>query len=361
MRGEQRQRRRCHAVDPPGLANGSGPNRFQLLPHFHSRARSCRRSRTPRAAPGLRRADRPRHRPTGGPDRPSIWRRSRSAARYWRAISASCGQIRITSAMPMFGYDSRSIALRRWPSFLSARPCRSASFGVTESDCARLPGLIERRGLGAERRRPRRPDAADRDALRGQPLIGIVGAQGQPVLGARREHAVRLGDAARHQIVDHHAEIALGAIEHDLARRPRPRGGVETRHKSLRGSLFVAGRAVDLAGQEQPGAALGLERGAQLARIDMVVFDRVAGPHHAGLFQPRNAATTTPSGPPPAARSRCRSDRPWCRRGPRARGKSGARRARRSARSCPRSTGNSAGRGSRSARNTSASGAHSPG
>ena len=35
MGDQQRQRGRGHAVDPAGLANGSGPNRFQLLPHFH--------------------------------------------------------------------------------------------------------------------------------------------------------------------------------------------------------------------------------------------------------------------------------------------------------------------------------------
>ena len=62
-------------------------------------------------------------------------------------------------------------------------------------------------------------DAAKRDPPIGQPLIGIIRPQRQPVLGARGEHAIGLGDAARHQIVDHDAEIAFGAVEHD--RRPR--------------------------------------------------------------------------------------------------------------------------------------------
>ena len=78
----------------------------------------------------------------------------------------------------------------------------------------------------------------------------------------------------------------------------------------------------------------------------MVVFDRVAGPHHAAPFPAPGWSPAARAARPPAARSRCRSDRPSCRRGPRARGRSGARRARRSGRSCPRSTGNSAGRGS---------------
>ena len=53
------------------------------------------------------------------------------------------------------------------------------------------------------------------DAERRQPLVGVVAAQMQPELGARGEHAVGLGDAPRHQIVNHHAEIALGARQDD--------------------------------------------------------------------------------------------------------------------------------------------------
>ena len=65
-----------------------------------------------------------------------------------------------------------------------------------------------------------------------------------------------------------------------------------------------------------------------------------------GAARAREWSRPARAGRPPAARSRCRSDRPWCRRAPPARGRSGARRARRSGRSCPRSTGNSAARGS---------------
>src|SRR6185369_11720484 len=74
----------------------------------------------------------------------------------------------------------------------------------------------------------------------------------------------------------------------DCGAAPGPRGRVEARGKSLRGSLFVAGRAVDLASQEEPGAALGLKRGGEFARIDVVVFDGVTGPHHAGSLQSRD-------------------------------------------------------------------------
>ena len=86
---------------------------------------------------------------------------------------------------------------------------------MSDSDRASRRARVERRHLGANAAGARRPDAADRDALVGQPLIGVVGAQGQPIFGARGEHAIGLGDAARHEIVDHHAEIAFGAVEHD--------------------------------------------------------------------------------------------------------------------------------------------------
>ena len=180
----------------------------------------------------------------------------------------------------------------------------------------------------------------------GQPLVGVVGAQRQPVFGARGEHAVRLGDAARDQIVDHHAEIAFGAVEHDLAAPARPRRGVEPRDQALGGGLFVAGRAVDLAGQEQP-AQRAWSPASAAARADR--RGRIRWHSPAGPCAPVRApewSRPARAAPPPAARSRCRSDRPWCRRGPPAPGKSDGRRARRSARSCPRSTGNSAARGS---------------
>ena len=128
-------------------------------------------------------------------------------------------------AMPRSGYDSSSNAVRRWPSWLSARPCFAASVGVSDSEFASALAASSAAIFGVELPLPRRADAADRDALAGQPLIGVVGPQRQPIFGPRGEHPIRLGDAAGHQIVDHHAEIAFGAVEHDrpARRRPAPR------------------------------------------------------------------------------------------------------------------------------------------
>ena len=77
---------------------------------------------------------------------------------------------------------------------------------------------IERRHLRGKGAGAPGPDRADPEPQRGQPLVGIVGAQGQPVLGARGEHAVGLGGPAGHQIVDEDADIGVGPVEHE---RPR--------------------------------------------------------------------------------------------------------------------------------------------
>ena len=60
--------------------------------------------------------------------------------------------------------------------------------------------------------------------------------------------------------------------------------------QTLGGRLLVAGRAVDLPGQVEPGHASGFERGHQLARIHEVVLDRVAVAHEARALEPRDGA-----------------------------------------------------------------------
>ena len=47
----------------------------------------------------------------------------------------------------------------------------------------------------------------------GEPQVGVVVAQQQPVLGARGEHAVGLVDALGHQVVDQHADVGLVASQ----------------------------------------------------------------------------------------------------------------------------------------------------
>ena len=192
----------------------------------------------------------------------------------------------------------------------------------------------------------------------GQPLVGIVGPQGQPVLGAGGEHAVGLGHAARHEVVDEHADIGLGAIEHDGGSPPPPTRGVDARHQTLGRGLLIAGRAVDLAGEIEPGDALDFEVRAG-ARADR---------HSRTRWRSPAAASTARSSPGigrderrlhvlgQRGRDPVRIDRVvvksfWLKEN------LVAVAARRSGRPCPRSRGNSAGRCLRSGRNRSAPGA----
>ena len=132
------------------------------------------------------------------------------------------------------------------------------------------------------------PDTAQRNAPARQALIGIVGAQSQPVFGTRCEHPIRLADAARHQIIDHDPEIAFRPIEQDWRRAGGTSRGVEAGDKALRGGLLIAGGAIDLPGEKQPAQALGLQRRMKLTRIHMIIFDGVAGPNDAGALETGN-------------------------------------------------------------------------
>src|SRR4029078_11717666 len=85
--------------------------------------------------------------------------------------------------------------------------------------------VVQRLSLGLELRLPGGADATGCDAGRGQPLIGIVGAKLQAKLGARSEHAIRLRNATRNEIVDHHTEIRLGPRNDERIRRAACRAG----------------------------------------------------------------------------------------------------------------------------------------
>ena len=66
--------------------------------------------------------------------------------------------------------------------------------------------------------------------------------------------------------------------------------GVEAGGEPLRAGLLVSGRAVDLAGEEEARQPLDLKRRIELAGVDMVVFDGVAGPQDFAAFEARDRA-----------------------------------------------------------------------
>ena len=66
--------------------------------------------------------------------------------------------------------------------------------------------------------------------------------------------------------------------------------GVDAGQDPLRRGLLVAGRAIDLAGEKQARDRLGLERALQVARVEEVVLDRIAGARQMRLLEAANAA-----------------------------------------------------------------------
>ena len=167
----------------------------------------------------------------------------------------------------------------------------------------------ERRDFSVNARRPHGADAADGNSFRGQALVRVVGPQRQPIFGARGEHAIRLADAARHQVVDHHADVGLRAIENDLGPLAGARGGIEACNKSLCRRFFVAGGAVDLAGEKKSAQPFGLQRRLS-ARADR--RNRIRWHSRAARtlrFPSREWSRPERAGRLPAARWKCRSDR----------------------------------------------------
>jgi hypothetical protein len=117
----------------------------------------------------------------------------------------------------------------------------------------------------------------------GKTQVGVVFAQAQPILGAAREHPVRLRNPARDEIVDQHAQIRLVAPRTPCRALSHVERRVDARQEALRRGFLVAGGAVDLAGKEQSRDRPGFERALEPARIEIVVFNRVAGPRDLGV------------------------------------------------------------------------------
>ena len=124
----------------------------------------------------------------------------------------------------------------------------------------------------------------------GQAQIGVVFAQLQPVFGAAGEHAVGLAGAVRDQVVDHHADIGFIATRRPCVERTHETRGVEPGDEALSSGFFIAGGAVDLAGEKQSGHEFCFQRILQSARIEEVVFDRITGAGDVRVLETADAA-----------------------------------------------------------------------
>ena len=130
-------------------------------------------------------------------------------------------------------------------------------------------------GLGGE---------ADGVAEGGEALVGVVGAEGEAEFGAAGEHAVGFGGGFGDEVVDHDADVGLVAGEDEAVGALDFAGGVDSGDEALAGGFFVAGGAVDLAGEEEAVDEAGFEGCADLMGGGEVVFDGVTEAEDFGVF-----------------------------------------------------------------------------
>lgn len=115
--------------------------------------------------------------------------------------------------------------------------------------------------------------------------IGAVVAEVEAVLGTAGEHPVRFPGPHRHQIVDEDTGVRLLAPQDqrffpfELLRR------VDPGHEPLAGGLLVAAGPIGLAGDEETGDELALQRGVEGHRVDVVILHRIGGTHDLGLLK----------------------------------------------------------------------------
>ena len=189
------------------------------------------RSTISRESPGM-----PAKANSPGMCRPS-WRRWRSTAASWRfkypwylnAVSTLARSMsRLASSISRCNWPLSTSASSRTSGCLSARAAGTRSPPGTDNARALYHRAIALESLvtAAEAVPPRVVHQAKARRRGSQPQIGVVDSKQQPVLGPRREHAVRLEAALGRQVVDHRADVARLAAEHErrsLRRRRAPR------------------------------------------------------------------------------------------------------------------------------------------
>ena len=118
-----------------------------------------------------------------------------------------------------------------------------------------------------------------------QPLISVVLAVEEAVLGARCHHTVGFVGPLGHQVVNENADVALASVQDQGLPTQNLQGGVDTGHKALDGGLLIAGGAVELTSTVEAGHLLVLQGGQQLGGVHTVVLNGVGRAGHLGVFQ----------------------------------------------------------------------------
>ena len=203
-----------------------------------------------------------------------------------RAHGGQSGHVAIRNPGPAQQVDGAAFSRDRLPQQrLIIRRKR-----VRMDHCCRQPAALGVNGLPFARERCPAViiNQAELPAHRGQSIVRVVFAQQQAVFGAARKHAIRLTDATSNQVVDQHAEVGFVTLRIPARQFPRLSRGIDAGQQALRRGFFIAGGAVDLPREEQPGDQFCLERRSQVARIEIVVLDRIARLRDRRIFKAGN-------------------------------------------------------------------------
>ena len=139
--------------------------------------------------------------------------------------------------------------------------------------------------LQQERRPTPVVDQAQRVPSLRQTQISVVLPQLEPKFRPAGKHAVWLGHAFAHQIVNQHTQVGLVAARQPRVAARHLQCGIGASKQPLRRCFLVARRAVDLPGKEQSADSPCLQIRLQLAGIEVVVFDGVPRPQNVRTLQ----------------------------------------------------------------------------
>ena len=118
-----------------------------------------------------------------------------------------------------------------------------------------------------------------------QPQVRVVFSELQSVLSSRSKHAVRLRDAACHQIINHDTDIGFVAARCPRLEPLSTTSGIQSGNQPLTGRLFITGGAIDLSCEIQPLYSQSFQRWAKVSGIKVVILNRIAWSGDDGILK----------------------------------------------------------------------------
>ena len=165
--------------------------------------------------------------------------------RQRRTAGVKGRQLIIVELRPLQQRQQRT-AIRGIGSAVLRQKCRQCRGGSHAGVLQPVDLLFDGGVLFLHRPEPFLRHQADLIAPPGEPLVGVVLPQHQPVLAAGGHDAVGLVGALGHKVVNEGTDVALRPREDKGALPLQLPGSVDTGHKALHGSLLIPGGAVEL-------------------------------------------------------------------------------------------------------------------